>query len=41
MSNKFLITGADGYIGKYLMNFLEKKLMFMDVIKMELMGKDL
>ena len=25
MSNKFLITGADGYIGKYLINFLRKK----------------
>lgn len=25
MSNKFLITGADGYIGKYLMKFLRKK----------------
>ena len=38
MSNKFLITGADGYIGKYLINFLrKKKLMFMDVIKKESM----
>ena len=38
MSNKFLITGAYGYIGKHLINFLrKKKLMFMDVIKKESM----
>ena len=42
MSNKFFVTGANGYIGKYLINFLRKKnLMSMDAIKMELTEQDL